>query len=126
MKTPTARRIYAVLLALHPDEFQAAFAREMMCDFDDAREQEGLLWLFRDMLVSLLRQRLLRGSQTEHAGLPAPGSVPLSGTCASANAMENMLLKLALAALFSCALMSLPFIRARRAVSNCTISASTH
>jgi len=66
----TGRRIYALIIRLHPLQFRQRFGEELLATFDDAVEDRGWLPLFVDALVSLLRQWLLRSklrTDTERA-----------------------------------------------------------
>jgi hypothetical protein len=55
-----ARKLYLVLLRLHPNGFRSGFADEMLGVFDEARETFGDTWLLREAALSVLRQRVLR------------------------------------------------------------------
>jgi uncharacterized protein (TIGR03435 family) len=50
------RRIYRLLLCLHPAAFRNEFAREMALDFEEAQHTYGLARLFLDAFSSLVRQ----------------------------------------------------------------------
>jgi hypothetical protein len=50
------RRIYRLLLHLHPAAFRNEFAREMALDFEDTLQTLGLGRLFLDVTGSLARQ----------------------------------------------------------------------
>lgn len=54
------RAIYVSLLRLHPRAFQRQFGGEMLWIFDEARVSEGAFVLLLDLLISVLRQWLLR------------------------------------------------------------------
>jgi uncharacterized protein (TIGR03435 family) len=59
------RRLYRLLVRLHPAAFRNEFAREMALDFEDAVHAYGLACLFLDATGSLARQwsvRILYGS----------------------------------------------------------------
>lgn len=49
-------RVYALLLALHPADFRTRYAEEMALDFEDALHTFGVGALYRDALLSLVRQ----------------------------------------------------------------------
>jgi uncharacterized protein (TIGR03435 family) len=66
------RRLYRLLVRLHPAAFRNEFAREMALDFEDAVHAYGLACLFLDATGSLARQwsaRILSGA-------PDPISAP--------------------------------------------------
>jgi hypothetical protein len=54
------RALYASLLRLHPPAFRRKFGREMLWIFDEARVSEGAFVPLFDLLISFLRQWLLR------------------------------------------------------------------
>jgi hypothetical protein len=54
------RALYACLLRLHPPAFRRQFASEMLWIFDEARASEGALILLLDLLISAVRQWLIR------------------------------------------------------------------
>jgi len=54
------RFLYALLISLHPPSFRKRFAPEMSWIFEEAATSWGLISLFRDALLSLLRQWLIR------------------------------------------------------------------
>lgn len=54
------RRFYASLLRLHPPAFRRRFANEMLWVFDEALVSEGAVVLLFDLLISIMRQWLLR------------------------------------------------------------------
>ncbi len=54
------RILYAVLLRLHPKQFQARFGNEMLLTFEEARDTEGTARLVLDAVLSLFRQHFLR------------------------------------------------------------------
>jgi uncharacterized protein (TIGR03435 family) len=51
-----SRRVYRVIVRLHPAEFRGEFGREMWLDFDDALASRGFASLLVDGMVSLGRQ----------------------------------------------------------------------
>jgi hypothetical protein len=54
------RHLYALLISLHPSSFRKRFAQEMSLIFDEAANSWGAGSLFRDAILSLLRQWLIR------------------------------------------------------------------
>src|SRR3989442_10948585 len=64
------RSLYRWLLYLHPPAFRQRFAEEMLWIFDEAAATHGVLGLFADGLVSLLRQWIVR-PESWHAPLAA-------------------------------------------------------
>jgi hypothetical protein len=50
------RALYQCILQLHPPDFREQFAGEMLWIFDESAASEGVLRLFADGLVSLVRQ----------------------------------------------------------------------
>jgi hypothetical protein len=54
------RHLYALLISLHPSSFRKRFAQEMSLIFDEADNSWGAGSLFRDAILSLLRQWLIR------------------------------------------------------------------
>lgn len=50
------RRLYVVVVRMHPADFRDEFGREMMLDYEDALHTYGLGRLWRDVLWSLARQ----------------------------------------------------------------------
>ena len=60
MAYPMFRSLYRLLLNLHPPLFRQRFAEEMLWIFDEAAETQGVLRLFADAFVSLLRQWVVR------------------------------------------------------------------
>jgi CubicO group peptidase (beta-lactamase class C family) len=55
-----SRALYRGLLYLHPRAFRQRFAEEMLCIFDEAAATHGVLGLFADGFVSLMRQWVVR------------------------------------------------------------------
>ncbi|CAN5605051.1 hypothetical protein BH10ACI4_BH10ACI4_38150 [soil metagenome] len=51
-----ARRIYRLLLFLHPPLFRERFAHEMLWIFDQTAKEESISRLFADAALSLLKQ----------------------------------------------------------------------
>ena len=54
------RRLYGVIVRLHPADFRNEFGREMRLDFEDALERTGFAALYFDALLSLGRQWTVR------------------------------------------------------------------
>ncbi|HEY1743206.1 MAG TPA: TIGR03435 family protein [Granulicella sp.] len=54
------RRLYGVIVRLHPADFRNEFGREMTLDFEDALESTGFAALYFDALLSLGRQWTVR------------------------------------------------------------------
>jgi len=54
------RSLYALLISLHPSSFRKRFAQEMSLIFEEAANSWGAGALFRDAILSLLRQWLIR------------------------------------------------------------------
>ncbi len=54
------RRLYALLISLHPSSFRRRFTQEMSLIFEEAANSWGACSLFRDAILSLLRQWLIR------------------------------------------------------------------
>jgi len=54
------RFLYALLISLHPPSFRKRFAPELCWIFDEAANSWGIVSLFRDATLSLLRQWLIR------------------------------------------------------------------
>ncbi|MCU1317518.1 MAG: hypothetical protein JWN63_2840 [Candidatus Acidoferrum typicum] len=68
-----SRSLYRWLLYLHPPAFRQRFAEEMLWIFDEAAATHGVLRLFADGFVSLLRQWVVR---PESWNLPVALAVP--------------------------------------------------
>ena len=60
MARSLARFLYCCLLRLHPPSFKTEFANEMLWIFDEVAERQGVLKLFADGLLSLVRQWIVR------------------------------------------------------------------
>lgn len=75
------RRVYQLILRLHPVRFRQRFEAEMLAVFDDAAQTEGPFYLIADGLESLLRQAVFRSYGTRHTtqgqveGLSTTGSL---------------------------------------------------
>jgi hypothetical protein len=54
------RFVYLLLISLHPPWFRRRFAQEMLWIFEEAANSWGAGTLFRDAILSLLRQWLIR------------------------------------------------------------------
>jgi hypothetical protein len=61
------RILYRLLLRLHPREFRAEFAGEMLWIFDEAGRSLGALPLFADAVESLVRQWVVRSGAWPYA-----------------------------------------------------------
>ena len=68
------RRLYGVIVRLHPADFRNEFGREMRLDFEDALERTGFAALCLDALQSLGRQWTVRAfpSAEEHGYATQP------------------------------------------------------
>ena len=68
------RKLYGLILRMHPAAFRNEFGREMALDFEDARKSHGLMTLYWDAVVSLARQWVTNGFsvQAERGTLPKP------------------------------------------------------
>jgi hypothetical protein len=71
MQRRLARRLYVVLLRLHPGWFSRDFADEMLRVFDEAAETYGAGWLLCEAAISLGRQWVWRSADE---GYVAAGS----------------------------------------------------
>jgi hypothetical protein len=71
------RVIYALLIRLHPLAFRERFAPEMLWIFEEAGNSWGGGSLFRDAIVSLLRQWLIRSHLWKWLVASLAGVVPL-------------------------------------------------
>ena len=81
MAHPMFRSLYRLLLYLHPPLFRQRFAEEMLWIFDEAAETQGVLRLFADAFVSLLRQWVER---PESLHMPLAAAVSAEPARASA------------------------------------------
>jgi D-alanyl-D-alanine carboxypeptidase len=72
MKESVNRRVYRLLLALHPRTFQEEFAAEMLWIFDEESTKGRSVPLFFDMLASLARQWMKTGAGHQPVTNPAP------------------------------------------------------
>src|SRR5260370_34926645 len=68
------RRLYGVIVRMHPANFRDEFGREMMLDFEDALHSYGLGCLWRDVCWSLPRQwsARIRSSSPDPISVPRP------------------------------------------------------
>ena len=82
MAHPMFRSLYRLLLYLHPPSFRQRFAEDMLWIFDEAAETQGVLRLFADAFVSLLRQWVVR-PESFHMPLAAAVSAEPAGASAS-------------------------------------------
>jgi hypothetical protein len=71
------RFLYALLISLHPPCFRKRFAQEMLWIFDEAANLWGAGSLFRDAMLSLLRQWLIRSELWKWLVAGIAGVVPL-------------------------------------------------
>jgi hypothetical protein len=71
------RFLYALLISLHPPSFRKRFAQEMLLIFDEAANLWGAGSLFRDAILSLLRQWLIRSELWKWLLAGIAGVVPL-------------------------------------------------
>jgi predicted dienelactone hydrolase len=65
------RRLYELILRLHPKPFRERFYTEMLCIFDDGIQTEGHVRLIVDCFASMFRQWVLR-SLGERSSLRVP------------------------------------------------------
>jgi uncharacterized protein (TIGR03435 family) len=77
--TNLRRRLYGVIVRLHPASFCEEFGREMMLDFEDALHSYGLGRLWRDVLWSLARQWSARILSNAPNPISAPRPSLLAG-----------------------------------------------
>jgi uncharacterized protein DUF3738 len=74
------RRLYSLILRLHPAAFRSRFAREMALDFDDALAAYGFPRLLADATRSLIRQWMTAPAFTPNAAAaPIPSHPLLAG-----------------------------------------------
>ena len=73
MAQSMSRSLYRWLLYLHPPAFRQRFAEEMLWIFDEAASTHGVLRLFADGFVSLLRQWVVR---PERWHMPVAAAIP--------------------------------------------------
>ena len=73
------RYLYASLIRLHPPAFRQQFAQEMLWIFEEAEDAWGAGSLFRDAILSLLRQWLIRSDLWKWVVAGLAGVVP--GDC---------------------------------------------
>ncbi len=81
MADSMSRSLYRWLLYLHPPAFRQRFAEEMLWIFDEAAATNGVLRLFADGFVSLLRQWVVR---PESWHLPLAAAIPRAPAGSSA------------------------------------------
>ena len=72
------RSLYRCLLRLHPPAFRDRFAEEMLGIFDEAAAAEGVVPLFADGLISLLRQWVMRSGMWKVAVAGLGGFIPIA------------------------------------------------
>jgi uncharacterized protein (TIGR03435 family) len=73
------RRLYGVIVRMHPADFRDEFGREMMLDFEDALHSYGLGRLWRDVFWSLARQWSARILSSAPDPISAPRPSLLAG-----------------------------------------------
>jgi len=71
------RRLYALLIRLHPAEFRDRFGDEMEMIYEEASGSWGKVSLLCDAAVSLARRWLLRGAIWKWAAASLGATVPL-------------------------------------------------
>jgi hypothetical protein len=71
------RFFYAFIIRLHPPSFRNRFAQEMLWIFEEAADSWGAASLFRDGILSLLRQWLIRSEFWKWLVAAIAGVVPL-------------------------------------------------
>jgi hypothetical protein len=71
------RFLYVLLIGLHPSSFRKRFAQEMIFIFDEAANLWGAGSLFRDAILSLLRQWFIRSELWKWLVAGIAGLVPL-------------------------------------------------
>jgi D-alanyl-D-alanine carboxypeptidase len=76
MAQAMCRSLYRALVYLHPPAFRDRFSAEMLWIFDEAAATHGVLRLFADGFVSLLRQWVAR---PESWHMPLAAALPASG-----------------------------------------------
>jgi uncharacterized protein (TIGR03435 family) len=75
--TTMQRRLYAVMIRLHPADFRNRFGLEMLLDFEDACGTHHSASLYLDAARSLIRQWI------SHLFFPAPGPQPAQASLLS-------------------------------------------
>lgn len=76
---PVQRRLYLLLLRLHPAAFRNRFAREMALDFEDALATYGFAHLLLDATRSLARQWTVPAFSARREQTPIPQHPLLAG-----------------------------------------------
>lgn len=71
------RRIYRLLIGLHPCDFRDRFGDEMELIFEEAANSWGAVTLLFDAAASLLRQWFLRPAIWKWVGASIGATVPL-------------------------------------------------
>ena len=71
------RFLYALFISLHPPSFRERFAQEMLWIFEESANMGDAGSLFRDAILSLLRQWLIRSELWKWLVAGIAGLVPL-------------------------------------------------
>jgi hypothetical protein len=71
------RFLYSLLIRLHPPSFRKRFAQEMLWIFEEAASSWGVGSFFRDAILSLFRQWLIRSELWKWLVAGIAGVVPL-------------------------------------------------
>lgn len=77
--TNLQRRLYGLVVRIHPFAFRNEFGREMTLDSEDAFETHGFASLFRDALLSWMRQWVALAFPQEIEMCASPGASLLAG-----------------------------------------------
>ncbi len=72
-----ARKLYVILLTLHPAQFRRRFALEMLAIFDEASAQGSKLPLLADGVLSLMRQWVYPHRPMVAAPAPDDAGIPV-------------------------------------------------
>jgi len=71
------RTLYRWLICLHPPGFRLQFASELLWIFDESRDESGAVALLYDVVVSVLRQRLVRSGMWKWGLAGIVGALPV-------------------------------------------------
>lgn len=71
------RTLYGWLICLHPPAFRLRFEEELLWIFDESRGASGAAPLFYDVVISLLRQWLVRSGMWKWVLGAIAGAVPV-------------------------------------------------